>query len=89
MKFILDHILPISIVLAVAWGMYIAELILSGRPAKQGTAKKSLLAGRKTAVLSVLSVLLHFGLCAYLLMVGGEISHILPILLLSLLGALL
>ena len=88
MKFILNHIIPISVVLAVAWGIYIAEFILKRRAAKMTDTVKEKTA-KRIGVLSAVGVFLHFDLCAYLLIVGGEISHVLPILLLSLIGALL
>ena len=89
MKFILDNIIPIAVVLAIAWAICVFQIVLKKQTEKESDASVRRKKRKWAVALSVLSLILHFALCAYLLIIGGEAAQILPILLLSLIGALL
>ncbi len=89
MRFIWEHWIAIFSVLLLAQIFYIVRLVIKKREEKEGDRTTMAKTSVWPTVLSVGAFLLHFGLCAYLLIIGGEIVHILPILLLSLIGVLL
>lgn len=83
MDIILKQAIPLSILLALTLLCYVGEFLAKKKLGQ--TRRGALLAG----VCTVVALLSNTGMIVTLLMGGGSVEEILPVLLLSLFGALL